>query len=102
MDVPLVNSDIIPKKGKSSTQNSHVRGESLERSQGNSPHHEYLFRSPQKIPSVTNYTSNDTETEAFRVFVRYRPLNSREMSNANPAKRSSIVKKEDQMVRQFD
>lgn len=39
-----------------------------------------------------------TDSDCFKVYVRYRPLSQKERNSATPNKRLSIVKKEDQMV----
>lgn len=41
---------------------------------------------------------NAKETNNFQVFVRVRPLNSKEISLGNPKKKQNIIKKQENMV----
>lgn len=41
---------------------------------------------------------NSKETNNFQVFVRVRPLNSKEISLGNPKKKQNIIKKQENMV----
>lgn len=43
-------------------------------------------------------SENNSETAAFQVFIRTRPLNQKELAHANPKKRLNILKKQDNMV----
>ena len=60
------------------------------------------FRSVFNVSNNQGNQANQSETDAFRVYVRARPLNSREQNSIEPEKRANIIKKEDNMVKKSE
>ena len=104
MNVPLVRNDLIPNFRSVSPPN---RSNKLARER--SPQPQTFISSQESVgrnPIVTNFTTNllqkpiQLDSDAFKVYVRIRPLNNKELSSTT-SKRVSVVEVRDNMVMRF-
>ena len=100
MNVPLVNSDII-NSNRSVSPRMNRKTTNLERS----PNEPRLAVIKEKdsikntnMPTNPSSKLKNNDPDTFKVYIRARPLDNKELKSSNPKKRTSIIKKEDNMV----
>lgn len=104
MNIPLVRNDLIPNfRSTSPPTNRTTNKIARERSppsQNYFPRHDSVPRNQLVNAPVLNpaQKAGPGESDAFRVYVRLRPLNSKEISN-NTTRKGSTVEARDDMVR---
>jgi len=102
MNVPLVRNDVIPNFRSVSppTRSNKIARERSPQPQTYISSQENLSKNPIVGTSTTNPIQKPTqiESDAFKVYVRVRPLNSKELAS-NTSKRLSTVEVRDNMVK---
>lgn len=104
MEVSIINCD----ENKTQPENSEQPNKAKEFEGIELSTKETVNTQPSEIinnPSYNDLSNTDlslqkptSESECFKVYVRYRPLTPKEKSMVNPYKKTSILKKEDHLV----
>ena len=101
MNIPFTHNDILsipqPFSPKRQTNYNNSQNKNIQ---------EKAFGSPPISVKASNYSSGaqphhaspSNDSDSFKVFVRWRPLDQKERNLNNPRKRLNILKKQDNMV----
>ena len=100
MNVPLVNNDILTPFRSVSPQVSKLVREKSPRSRPTVNRNETNLKNQDLANTQTPQSKKTVQSDqdAFKVYVRVRPLNNRELNASASKGGSNIIKKEDSMV----
>lgn len=103
MNIPIISNGVAYQP-RSGSPRVNVNRQHNERSPNEKRPAKYSHSTSRKPsqPSITNSLGKPTlqyEPDAFKVYVRARPISEKELSSAEPSKQVNIIKKEDNIVR---